>query len=53
MVLVRSDILEQFVNTLTADYQVISLESGEIMVTDSETDISGTERFLSIFFLRF
>ena len=53
LVLVRSEILEQFVNTLTADYQVISLESGEVMVTDSRTDISGTEHFLLIFLLRF
>ena len=45
LVLVRSEVLGQFVNTMTACLLLISLESGEFTATSSNADISKTENF--------
>ena len=49
LVLVRSEVLGQLVNTLTADYKH-SAESGEFIATSSNADISRTQNFFSIFY---
>ena len=45
LVLLRSEVVGQFVNTLTADYQYSSLESGEFMATSFKADILQSECF--------
>ena len=50
LVLVRSELLGQFVNTLTADSKYFSLESGQFMATSSKANISETENFFRIFY---
>ena len=50
MVLVRSEVLGQFVNTMTAVYYYFSLESGEFTATSSNGDTSKTENFFWIFY---
>ena len=50
LVLVTSELLKQFVNTLTADYRVFSLEWGEFIARTYNADISETERLFSILY---
>ena len=54
MVLVRSEVLGQFVNTITAVYNYIygnkPSESGEFTATSSNAEISKTKNFFSIFY---
>ena len=50
LILIRSELLGQFVNTLTGDYRVFLLEWGEFIATNYNTDISETEKLFSIFY---
>ena len=50
LLLVRSEPLGQFVNTIDCRLQAFSLESGEFMATSSNADISETENFFWIFY---
>ena len=49
LVLVTSELLGQFVSTVSHS-QVLSLQSGEFMVTSSKADISETENLFSNFY---
>ena len=50
LVLVRSEVLEQFFNTMTAEYKYSRFESGEFIATSSNADITETQNFFSIFY---
>ena len=50
LVVIRSEVLRQFVNTMTAVYNYLSLESGEFTATTSNADISKTKNLFRIFY---